>query len=407
MLGNFVGANPHLAPILGQPASTGFVGGASSPQPQLTPSQLTARLGPVSGRGFAGNLASYLLETQRPQTPQTGDPVDFLQNSFQGNSGIGQTVRGSTYVGPPVDYNSLSTPGSANSYYSRSGFAPQGFLQAGQSIAGQLTPNTSITLPNLTTPASQAYSPYRFTDPGADFTQRTPYQFQQTPSVNVADTYTPQYNLAQRDILEQGNRSREQLLSDLNRRGMLTTGAANREMMLNLQEQDRRLADLSSRFAIEQGRSQLQEDQMRRQMEMQRQVEQAAEIFRQQGATDEQARYLASQNVNLQNAQAGQNLSAFNTNLSGQQQRFGQDLARSQLLGQQQQQQFNQALEGRRQGTAEEQLANLMRRQPMEDMFRLWGQQAGPTGATPGDPGLMPIFGEMAGAGVGALMGLI
>lgn len=367
-------------------------------------------LGPSNNRDFSQNLANFLSQQQQPARSNPGDPATFLQNSFNGSNsfGISPTSRGSYVIGlnPNENQSYQIGPSTSSSYFQNpaNSFAPQGFLQAGQPIAGQLTPNTSISLPNLTTPASQTYSPYRFFDPGANFTQRSPYQFQQTPSVNVADTYTPQYNLAQRDILEQGNRSREQLLSDLNRRGMLTTGAANREMMLNLQEQDRRLADLSSRFAIEQGRSQLQEDQMRRQMEMQRQVEQAAEIFRQQGATDEQARYLASQNVNLQNAQAGQNLSAFNTNLSGQQQRFGQDLARSQLLGQQQQQQFNQALEGRRQGTAEEQLANLMRRQPMEDLFRMWGQQAGPTGGTPGDPGAMPLLGSLIGAGAAALI---
>lgn len=263
----------------------------------------------------------------------------------------------------------------------------------------------------LTTNTTNRYTPYQFTNPNVNFTQRSPYQFNQAPGINVADTYRPQYDMAKRDILEQGQMSREQLLSDMNKRGLLTTGATTRMMDLQMKEQDRKLANLSSQYAIEQGRAQLQEDQMRRQMEAQRQLSQAEEIFRQQGASDEQAKYLAAQNINLQNLQAGQNLSGFQTNLGAQQQQYGQGLSNANLMLNARQQQlaqqgqnFNQGLESRRVGIAEQQLANLLQRQPIEDLFRLWQQQAGMTGATQGSPGLMGVLGPIAGAVAGSLI---
>lgn len=413
VLGNLVGANPHLSPLLGRPPE--------NQDRNATPTGRTFLQNTFNG---AGNLYSPAQSFQQPfgQGQMLGQP------QLLGNSGT-----------------------------QASNFAPQGFTQAGQAINGQLMPNTTFALPSqtttaynrlpqtttspfsrlpqLTTPSSQSYSPYQFDDPGANFSQRSPFNFQESSRINVGDTYSPQMDLARRQIEENSRRSLEQQMADLNARGMLTTGAGNRATMLNLQESGRQLADLSSQYSLDQARAQLQEDQLRRQMEQQRQVSQAEEIFRQQGATDQQAQFLAQQNLNLQNAQAGQNLSAFNTNLgaqqqaygqdlsnynarlaaqqqaygqglsnynaalSGQQQAFGQDLSRSQLLGQLQNQQFNQALQGRQQGTAEEQLANLMRRQPLEDLFRLWGPQAQPTGGTPGSQGAMPLLGSLLGAG--------
>jgi Amino acid permeases len=138
---------------------------------------------------------------------------------------------------------------------------------------------------------------------------------------------------------------------------------------------------------------------------MDRQIQQAAEIFRQQGASDEQAMYLAQQNVNLQNAQSGANQTAFGANLGAQQQQYGQGLSSAELRLHQQAQQYQQALQGRQQATMEEQLANLFRRQPLEDLFRLWQQQAGPTGPTQGSSGVMGILGPLLGAGLSFLPG--
>ncbi|MDL1870611.1 hypothetical protein FBR05_00210 [Deltaproteobacteria bacterium PRO3] len=279
--------------------------------------------------------------------------------------------------------------------------APQGFQYAGAPIAGQMGSNTTVgRLPATTTGSGMRYRPFQFWDPGANFTERTPFQFTETPRVNVQDIYAPQMDIARRDLTDQAQKSEEQILADMNRRGMLTSGAANRAVMLNLQERDRRLADLSSQYSIEHGRMQLQEDQMRRQMEAQRQLSQAEELFRQMGATDEQAKFLASQNVNLQGQQAGQNLAGFQANLGAQQQQYGQGLSNAQLLMGQQGQQFQQALQGRQQATAEEQLANLFRRQPLEDLMKMWQQQSGQIGATEGSAGAMGVLGPLIGMGL-------
>lgn len=277
---------------------------------------------------------------------------------------------------------------------------PQGFQYAGAPIAGQMGTNTTLGTPRTTTGSNMRYNPFQFWDPGANFTERTPFQFTETPRVNVQDIYGPQMDIARRDLTDQAQKSEEQILADMNRRGMLTSGAANRAVMLNMQERDRRLADLSSQYSIEQGRMQLQEDQLRRQMEAQRQLSQAEELFRQMGATDEQAKFLASQNVNLQGQQAGQNLAGFQANLGAQQQQYGQGLSNAQLLMGQQGQQFQQALQGRQQATAEEQLANLFRRQPLEDLMKMWQQQSGQIGATEGSAGAMGVLGPLIGMGL-------
>jgi hypothetical protein len=221
-------------------------------------------------------------------------------------------------------------------------FAPQGFQQAGQYIPGQMT----------------------YQQPNINFAERSPYQFTQPQNLNVQDIYTPQYNMARDSINQQAAETEEQMLANLNARGMLTSGAANKGVMDLATEKNRRLADLSSQYSIEQGRMQLQEDQMRRQMDMDRQVQQAAEIFRQQGASDEQAMFLAQQSL------AG----------------------------------FNANMQGRQQATAEEQLANAMRRQPLQDLFQLYGMQTGQIGGTEGSQGLIP---SMMSSAAGAAVGLI
>jgi hypothetical protein len=177
--------------------------------------------------------------------------------------------------------------------------------------------------------------------------------------------------LASRDIMQQDARSREQQLSDMNRRGLLTTGATTKVLDLQKQQTDRKLADLSSQYSIEQAKSQLAVDQARQQMEQQRQINQAAELFQQSGATDAQAQFLANQNFNRQNAQASQNLAGYGANM-----------------------------QGRQQSLAEEQYANLMRRQPLEDLYRMWAQQTGQVsqGGTPGSSGIMGALGTIGGA---------
>lgn len=295
--------------------------------------------------------------------------------------------------------------------------APQGFQYAGAPIAGQMFSNTTVGgLPSQTTTSKMRYNPYNFWAPETNFAERNPYQYSeiqgfQAPEINVGDLFSPNMGLARREIEDQRNKTYEQMLSSLNGRGMLTTGAVDKANYLANTEFDRNLADSADRFAIAQTQAQMQEDQMRRAMQMQedqtrrameyqRQVQQAEEIFRQQGASDEQARYLAEQSINLQGMQAGQNLQGFQTNLGAQQQQYEQALARAQTLMAQQNQQFQQTLAGRQQATAEEQLANLIRRQPLEDLMKMWMQQAGPTGPTEGSAGAMGILAPLMGMGM-------
>lgn len=368
------------------------------------------------------------------QGPQFGMQENLLSNavmgqmmaanpSLMGAMGVGgqagKTGYGSAnpfgYGGKGGISNAVASIGNINA------FKPQGFQQAGQAIAGQIMPNTTFSQPQNTTSASMKYNPYQFQMPNVNFQQRNPYQFQgydmpEIQGVNVGDMFTPNMNLATRAIEDQRGKSYEQMLSDMNSRGMLTSGAATKANFLNNQEFDRQLANSGDQFAIAQTQAQLQEDQMRRQMEQQRQtqmatmdqqrqIEQAAEIFRQQGASDEQARFLAEQGLNVQGQQAAQNLSGFQANLGSQEQAYQQALARATLGMQQQGQAFDQRLAGRQQGTAEEQLANLMRRQPLEDLFKLYGMQTGMIGPTEGSSGIMGIFGPLFGAGLSGVGG--
>lgn len=287
--------------------------------------------------GIFGSIGNFLFgKDEKPsgpyQSPYFKDQEQALNDLVMGNL---------SRMKPGMMGNDLSQyqnlgPG-APKVLAWGGAKPDGFLQAGQAIPGQMT-----------------YQP-----PSMNFTQRTPYQFSQPQKISAPDIYTPQYEMAQRSIQDQGARTQEQTLNELNSRGMLTSGAANKAIMDLGRDQGDRLADLSSQYSIEQGRMGFQEEQMRRQMEMDRQYNQAAEIFRQQGATDEQSKFLAQQSL------AG----------------------------------FGANLQGRQQATQEEQLANMMRRQPMEDLFRMWLQQTGQRGGTDATPGLVgTVLSNAAGA---------
>jgi hypothetical protein len=250
-----------------------------------------------------------------------------------------------------------------------SSFAPQGFQQAGQFIPNQLFTSSATGLPALTTGAGDRFNQqfnYK-----THFDPRQAFQFSDVPTLNVGDIYSPQMDMARRDITRQADLTREQMLSDLNSRGMLTTGATSQGMYRLGQDTSNQLADLSSQYSLQQAQQQLQEDQMRRQMDYQRQVDQAAELFRQQGAPDDQAKFWPSKpcrdttRISQGSREPWRSATAIPAT--------GRERCTS--------------TQGRQQATAEEQLANLMRRQPLEDLMAMWKQQAGQTGATEGSPG--------------------
>lgn len=287
--------------------------------------------------GYMGSSNQQQPQFNFGSAPQYSSTPNSLP---QGGGGIWGSPNLQGTKTPPIKTWGNQTSNNYNA------FTPQGFQQAGQYIPGQMTYN----------------------QPSLNFSQRTPYQFAETPQVNIQDLYTPQYNMARDSINEQAARTEEQMLANLNARGMLTSGAANKAVMDLARERDDRLSDLSSQYSIEQGRMQMQEEQMRRQMESDRQINQAAEIFRQQGASDEQAMFLAQQSL------AG----------------------------------FNANLQGRQQATSEEQLANMIRRQPLQDLFQLYGMQTGQIGGTPGSPGLVSsVLSSAAGGLTGGIGGAI
>ncbi len=339
----------------------------------------------------------------RPNNYGVGSNSIYTGTPAPGTKILGQAPLhgGGAYINTPGISNNKMPLTNEQILSQISGARPQGFQYAGAPIAGQMFSNTTVGgLPSQTTNARMRYNPFQFLQPETNFTERNPYQFDEIQGINVADTFNPNMALARREIEDQRNRSYEQMLSSLNSRGMATSGALDKANFLANQELDRNLADSADRFAIAQGQAQTQEDQMRRSMEYQRQVQQAEEIFKQQGASDDQARYLAEQSINVQGLQANQNLAGFQTNLGAQQQQYEQALARAQMLMAQQNQQFQQTLSGRQQATSEEQLANLIRRQPLEDLYRVWAQQAGPTGPQEGSAGVMGLLAPLMGMGL-------
>jgi len=242
----------------------------------------------------------------------------------------------------------------------------------GQAIEGQMTSNTS---------PLQQYTP--------EFQQRDPYQYSNLNFQNydankaVGDAYTPQFEMARRGLERYGQDERQGIAEDMNARGMLTTGGTTEAMMKQRETQGNRLADISSQLATQQGQQQLQSQQFganlntqQQGMQLGREQGQAQELFRQQGASDNQAQFLA-QNALQNNSQQMQNQS----------QVFGQDMAgRQAALGE-------YAVQGR------------ARQQPMNDLYRLYQLSAGATPGNAASPGFIGSAMGGVGSAVGAYLG--
>ena len=241
----------------------------------------------------------------------------------------------------------------------------------GQAIEGQMTSNTS---------PLQQYTP--------EFQQRDPYQYSNLNFQNydankaVGDAYTPQFEMARRGLERYGQDERQGIAEDMNARGMLTTGGTTEAMMKQRETQGNRLADISSQLATQQGQQQLQSQQFganlntqQQGMQLGREQGQAQELFRQQGASDNQAQFLA-QNALQNNSQQMQNQS----------QVFGQNMA------------------GRQAALGEYAVQGQARQQPMNDLFRLYQLSAGSTPGNPATPGLIGSAMGGAGAAIGAVL---
>jgi len=190
--------------------------------------------------------------------------------------------------------------------------------------------------------------------PELSFQSRSPFQFQQSafdPTTAVGDAFTPQLEAAQAAIGRQGVQQRGNITEDLNRRGLLTAGATTEALGQQREAEQATLGQIAGQLAGQQAQQQLGAQQFAAQMEQQRQSQQAQELFRQAGATDQQAVQLANQSLQAQ------------------------------------------------------QFGNILSRQPQEDLLRLFSLSTGATPANPGSPGLFQTVAPIAGAALGGPVG--
>lgn len=256
----------------------------------------------------------------------------------------------------------------------------------GQQLAGQIAPTTGADM--LGSPAQSGLFGFnKPAQPGqmqtlydqvsqdipVNFTKRNPYQFQSAEQM-VGDAFTPQYEMANRLAQREGGMQRQQIAEDMNRRGMLSSGMTTRAMQLQQRDQGDRLSNLASQLASGQAQQMLGAKQYQ-------QSSQAEEMFRQQGATDTQAQFLAQMAMQKRQQQMAQQQNI----LGAQQQAFGQQQA------------------GRQQGIQEWSLQQQQQRLPMEDLFRLYQLSTGGQPGSPASPGLLQAALPAAGSAIGGM----
>jgi len=191
-------------------------------------------------------------------------------------------------------------------------------------------------------------------------TNRTPFQFDTSFNAEKAlqDAFTPAMEVAQRAMTRSGNLERDAILQDMNKRGVLTGGATTQAMNTQREQEQGRLKDIAGMLGSEQAQRALQAQQFQSQFDMNRQMQQAAEIFRQQGASDAQAMALAQNAMGM-----------------------------------------------RQQGVAEFGLQNTIQRQPQQDLFSLYQLSTGGQPGFAGTEGGGGILGPLMGAAGGAFFG--
>lgn len=125
--------------------------------------------------------------------------------------------------------------------------------------------------------------------------QYNPYQF--TNSFNagqaVQDAFTPQYKNLTRIANETEARNLPAIQADLARRGLGNSGAAAWAVNENRQNVQGNLSNQLAGLAGQQAGMNLQANQFGAQMDQNRQMQQAAELYRNRGATDQQAMMMA------------------------------------------------------------------------------------------------------------------
>lgn len=228
--------------------------------------------------------------------------------------------------------------------------------------AGQDIPSA---VPDLSSFGMTNRAPFQFNVPQDNFQYQLPnFNAQQA----VGDAFTPQFDIAKRLIQRTGEEQRQGILEDLNARGLLTAGATTEQLGLQRRSEADQLANIASQLASQQGQAQLgaqqfgaqlgttqqqllqQQAAQQQQLQYQRQLDQAAEIFRQQGASDAQAQALAQNAIQRRQLSLGE---------------FG----------------------------AQQQAA----RQPIEDLLKLYAFSTGSNPGMPASPGLLQGLAQGAG----------
>ena len=177
--------------------------------------------------------------------------------------------------------------GIGKTLFGESGQKPQAFRGYGYQDQGKLL--NDLLLGQAQTIGSQAAPELSFGS------QYNPYQFTNSfnASTAVQDAFTPQAANLQRIFNQRQADNAGAINTDLERRGLSTSGAANYALGQNRQQTQDALSNALAQLAGTQANSQLQASQFGAQMDFNKQLNQAAELFRNRGASDQQALQMA------------------------------------------------------------------------------------------------------------------
>lgn len=465
-------------------AGTGFVGDILGGATDFLFGSDDQSAPPQAFRGPGWEQQGQLLNLYNMGQMMTPEMMEKLRvaSSAEGANPQLQSLYQAMSQNPFAGGGQQFTPGQAISGQMQSNIDPSAYGTAPQVNFGQRSPyqfTNSAQAFNFQQPtqSSQFTNPmqaYQFNTPTQGYNYQTPgqaYNMQLqgfNPQQAVGDAFTPQYQKAAMLTQQQGGLERQNIMEDLNRRGLLTGGVTTRALMEQGKSEQDRLAGIASDLAAQQGQQQLGATQFGSSMNLQQQqalqnaalqqqqlglnVQQlqgselarlqnmglqgqqlnAAELARQQsgGWAQQQAQAaelarMQQQGMGYQQLQAGeagrvqsqdwarqqaQAAEIFQQQgASDQQAQYLANLAmqtRQMQLGAQGQQ-FGQNLQGRQAALGEYGYGQQLSQLPYQNLMQLYGLSAGaqPGYNYPGSPGLLGSaaggFGQMSGLGAG------
>lgn len=181
-------------------------------------------------------------------------------------------------------------------------FRAPGYQQQGQLLNQLFTSNLVNANPSLRSYAqslnpNQSYSLTSQPQNTLNFGTYSPYQFTASsfdPTTAVGDAFTPQATAIENILNTRATNQIDNFNNDINKRGLFSSGAALEGVRKINQETGDQLTNALLNLSGQQASQQLGANQFAAQLEAQRQQNQAAEIFRNQGASDQQAIALAN-----------------------------------------------------------------------------------------------------------------